>query len=297
MRPFFFFFDSIMNFSAEQFNQLLATLSGGNANQAASFLRNDPAALGPIRQCALGTDKMKKLNIFNEWLEDAGIRMSYIGITSDKEKIILLKTWGGPEIVELIRLEKSHLNARAQAPQQGEAEQEQTYKDLIDNLRLYLSKMVNRTMAMHQLLSTQQGSRSWCEFIRDLERKAKTLNFEKKPYTTEEAIKDAAIFGMNDTSLREKALAEDPDLEKLSRWGQAKETGREDARNLHKETVKRVKPESANENMTVDEIEEMMQTLQIMKLKKAGRYSNRNRKQQCNRCNSEHQPERCPAIG
>jgi len=84
--------------------------------------------------------------------------MSYIGITSDKEKIILLKTWGGPEMVELIRLEKSHLNAQTQA--RGEAEQEDTYNQTIEKLRLYLSKVVNRTMAMHQLLSTQQGSRS-----------------------------------------------------------------------------------------------------------------------------------------
>ena len=284
-----------MNFSAEQFSQLLATLSGGNANQAASAPRNDPAALGPIRQCILGTDKMKKLNILNEWLEDAENRMSYIGITNDKEKIILLKTWGGPEIVELIRLVNSHLNTRVQ--DQEHNEQEETYKDLIDKLRLYLSKMVNRTMAMHQLLSTQQGSRSWSDFIRDLEKKAKTLNFEKKPYTTEEAIKDAAIFGMNDTSLREKALAEDPDLEKLSRWGQAKETGKEDARNLNKDTIRRIKPESPNEHMSVEEIDDMMQTLQVMKLKKAGRYSSRNRKQHCNRCNSDHQPERCPANG
>ena len=81
-----------MNFSADQFNQLLATLSGGNVNQAASAPRNDPAALGPIRQCALGTDKMKKLNIFNEWLEDTDNRMAYIGINIDKEKLILLKT-------------------------------------------------------------------------------------------------------------------------------------------------------------------------------------------------------------
>ena len=40
---------------------------------------------------------------------------------------------------------------------------------------------------------------------------------------------------MNDTSLREKALAEDPDLEKLSRQGQAKETGKE---NVCKSTQK-----------------------------------------------------------
>jgi len=57
-----------MNFSADQFSQLLATLSGDRTPgpAAASATRKDPAALGPIRQCALGTDKMKKLNELNE---------------------------------------------------------------------------------------------------------------------------------------------------------------------------------------------------------------------------------------
>ena len=89
----------------------------------------------------------------------------------------------------------------------------------VERLRYFLARMVNRTMAMHQLLGTKQGTRTWSDFLRDLEKKAKSLNFDKKPYTTEEAIKDAAIFGMNDANLRRKALAKDPDLEKLSRWG------------------------------------------------------------------------------
>jgi len=79
-----------------------------------------------------------------------------------------------------------------------------------ERLRNYLAQMVNRTMAMHQLLGTKQGSRTWGDFLRDLEK-----NFDKKPYTTEDAIKDAAMFGMNDATLREKALAEDPNLKKL----------------------------------------------------------------------------------
>ena len=49
--------------------------------------------------------------------------------------------------------------------------------------------------------------------------------------------------------------------------------------------------------MSTEEIDDMIQSLQVMKLKKAGRYSNRNNKKQCNRCSSEHQPERCPANG
>ena len=33
-----------------------------------------------------------------------------------------------------------------------------------------------------------------------------------------ETIKDAVIFGMNDSMLKEKTLDVDPDLEKLTRW-------------------------------------------------------------------------------
>ena len=67
-------------------------------------------------------------------------------------------------------------------------------------------------MAMHQHLGTKQGTRKRFKFLLDLEKKAKSLNFDKNPYTTEEAIKDAAIFDMNNVSLREKALAKDPIL-------------------------------------------------------------------------------------
>lgn len=141
-------------------------------------------------------------------MEDAENSMDYIVDRQDKEKIILLKTWGGLEMVELIRTEKSNLNARPATAGEGEP----TYPETVERLPNYQAKMVKRTMAMHQLLSTQQGLRTWSNFMRDLEKKAKTLNFGKKPYTTDEAIKDAAIFGMRDSSLREKAPAEDPHL-------------------------------------------------------------------------------------
>ena len=70
------------------------------------------------------------------------------------------------------------------------------------------------------------------DFIKDLENKAHILCFDTIPYKHAEAVKDAAIFGMTDTALREKALAEDPSLDTLVRWGQARDTGREGSNNL-----------------------------------------------------------------
>ena len=115
---------------------------------------------------------------------------------------------------------------------EGDADESQTsvqgeYQETIKGIRELLMRNVNRTMAMYQLMNTRQGTMSWNSFIRDLEIKAKTLNLDKRPYTIDEAIKDAAIFGMNDTQMKEKALAEDPSIETLSRWCQARESGKE----------------------------------------------------------------------
>ena len=161
----------------EKLQPLLTTITATAAVAASvpapgtSSAKNDPAALGPIRQCSLGSDKMRKLALFNEWLKEEENRIDYIGVTNDKEKIILLKTWGGSDITELIKLEKSPLNIKTEPTADGETPAEVTHIQLIERLRVYLSKMVNRTMAMHQLLTIQQGTRSWSDFMRDLERK------------------------------------------------------------------------------------------------------------------------------
>ena len=109
------------NLTQEQFKLLLETMTqtaitaasatvmkqDEGAVQMASTRRNDPSALGLMRQCMLGTDKMRKLTIFDDWLEEAESRMEYIGIADDKEKIILLRTWGGQDIKELIKRQSS----------------------------------------------------------------------------------------------------------------------------------------------------------------------------------------------
>ena len=81
--------------------------------------------------------------------------MDYIGLTNDKEKIILLKTWSGSDFTKLIKLEKSPLNIKTEPTTDDETLAEVTYSQLIEKLHAYLSKMVDQTMTMHQLLTTQ----------------------------------------------------------------------------------------------------------------------------------------------
>ena len=74
-----------------------------DANPPPTTQRNDPSALGPMAPCTLGTNKMTKLTKFEEWVEEAENRMEYIGHQEDKDKIILLKSWGGSELNEFMK--------------------------------------------------------------------------------------------------------------------------------------------------------------------------------------------------
>ena len=97
-------------FSDEQFQQLLAALkpqadqsNNDETTAQASQPKNDPAALGPMRTCDLGTNKMLKLTRFEDWLDEAENRMAFIGTCDDKSRIILLKSWGGKELMDFIK--------------------------------------------------------------------------------------------------------------------------------------------------------------------------------------------------
>ena len=286
-------------FTDEQFKALLVTIIKPQSGS------NDPAALGPMKPFVLGSNKMTRLKHFEDWLEDAESRMKYIGTQDDAAKVILLKSWGGSELVEFMRIHAKVVFDKKPASDSQEALEPDTYEQVIQKTTLEMKRLVNRTMAMHDLLNTQQGDRGWMDFIKDLENKAHILNFDSQPYKHKDIVKDAAIFGMTDKRLREKSLAEDPDLETLIRWGQARETGREGTSTLKQETlsgrVNQVANQRITSDMSDDELDDLMNTLQVMKLRKQGKYSARTPKEppkgSCRNCSSAHLPGRCPANG
>ena len=279
-------------FSDEQFKMLLSAIKSEAVppSPTATSHKNDPAVLGPMPACQLGSNKMMKLTKFEEWLEEAENRMAYIVSNDDFSKAILLKTWGGSEITEFIKTHKITSTS---------------YDEMIEGIKKELTKLVNRTMALHELYTTKQGSMKWMDYIHELEKKVKILNFEKQPYTNNDAVKDAAIFGMTDQRLREKALAEDPDLETLTRWGHAREAGKSDAHTLKDVTggsVKRIGWNSEDSSyMDEEEIDNLIDSLKVMKLKKAGKYSSKYKREEggsvCQRCLTNHEKGRCPAKG
>ena len=108
----------------------------------------------------MGPDKMHKLKRFNEWLEEAQNRMTYLGSETNEEKISLLRAWGGTDLVNFMKLHaKVQFDTIAAVGDEEEIPKD-TYAQAITKIRLVLQSMVNRTLAMHELLTTKQGSRS-----------------------------------------------------------------------------------------------------------------------------------------
>ena len=288
----------------EQLQNLIRALQPQQPQAPPQQQQKSAAALGQMKQLDLGPDKMRKLKKFNEWLEEAENRMKYLGSNTNDEKISLLRAWGGPDLVSFMKL---HAKVKFYIPATDtEAEiAGDTYAQVIKKIRDELQLLVNRTLAMHELHTTKQGNRPWLEFYAEIEERAQNLEFNTKPYTHKDAVKDALIMGMSDKKLMERALTEDPDHDTLMKWGQAREAGKEGVHNLAGGYSSTNCIESIKDDMSETEIDDLMETLSVMKIRKQGRYSGRPRRPQqiamqpihCRNCVTEHPQGRCTAYG
>ena len=50
-------------------------------------------------QCNLGVDKVKRYKRFSDWMKGAEAKIDFMGITTDKQKISLLRSWAGLELL------------------------------------------------------------------------------------------------------------------------------------------------------------------------------------------------------
>ena len=85
---------SSLTLTDNQFKEPLASINptGLKTTQPSDQDNNDhtlknPAALSPMQPLNLGANKMARLKIFDEWLEEAINRIEYIGVSTDKDKI------------------------------------------------------------------------------------------------------------------------------------------------------------------------------------------------------------------
>ena len=314
-----------MSLSADQFQALLAALPGmlGGGGQGAQHVAGAASAVGPMGHCNLGIDKTMRLKRFNDWMKGAQAKIDFMGLNTDVQKISLLRSWAGPELLTYWERE---VGARFTAIPRVEAvgdvaaipaQAPHTYTELLNLTRLEILKHVNRDRSLIDLLHMRQTSGSWMTFVHDLEEAADLCQLETKPFTRDDSIRVAALAGMKDRNLAEKALAEQYTLKTLISTGSTRETSKATADALQGKgatggsSVSRLaRQEERESELSEDEIDRAIADLTIRKLKKSGKYSvrkkdssirvkstqgAREKADRCRSCNSRHDPHRCPA--
>ena len=149
-----------MSLTADQFQQLLAALPGmmGGGGGAAQQALGAASAVGPMGQCNLGVDKVKRLKRFSDWMKGAEAKIDFMGLTTDKQKISLLRSWAGPELLLYWEREACiRFQAVDRVPAAGDvaeipAQAAHIYKELITLTRKEILKHVNRYRSIIDLI-------------------------------------------------------------------------------------------------------------------------------------------------
>ena len=254
--------------------------------------------------CVLGIDKMKRPKVFMDWVKEAQAKIDYMGISDNKQKVALLRSWAGRELLNFwekeARIQFTTIPA-VEATDGVAAVAEitaDTFEEIITKTKKELLIHVSRDRSLTDLLSMKQGDETWMQFISELEDAADLCRLETQPLTREDAIRVAALAGMKDRLLAEKAMTEEFPLAKLVSVGSTRESSRSNVEAMegHRtSSIRRVPEEHRGER-------ENRQLAPGMKLKKARKYSMRSkgegdRKGSCSSCTSSHETGRCPARG
>ena len=261
-------------------------------------------AVGPMGACVLGIDKMKRPKVFMDWVKEAQAKIDYMGISDNKQKVALLRSWAGRELLNFWEKEEriQFTTIPAVEATDGVAAVAEitadTFEEIITKTKKELLIHVSRDRSLTDLLSMKQGDETWMQFISELEDAADLCRLETQPLTREDAIRVAALAGMKDRLLAEKAMTEEFPLAKLVSVGSTRESSRSNVEAMegHRtSSIRRVPEEHRGER-------ENRQLAPGMKLKKARKYSMRSkgegdRKGSCSSCTSSHETGRCPARG
>ena len=172
-------------------------------------------------------------------------------------------------------------------------------------------KHVSRDRSLTDLLSMKQGDDTWMQFISELKDAADLCRLDTQPLTREDAIRVAALAGMKDRLLAEKAMTEEFQLARLVSVGSTRESSKSNVEAMEGNksgNIRRIPDEQRGERdnrqlapgifmeagrSTEEDLDKAISNLTVMKLKKAGKYSIRSkaqgegdRKGSCDSCSS-----------
>ena len=89
-----------------------------------------------------------------------------------------------------------------------------------------LLKMVSRDRAIIDLLRLEQGTRSFIDFLSEVEDQEHLCRTEEMPLTSDDMRRMSLIAGMRDRTLAEKAIAEEYTLKQVIQAGVNRESSK-----------------------------------------------------------------------
>lgn len=267
------------------------------------------AAAGNLQPCVLGRDKTKRYQAFLDWMTQAEAKMAFLGIQVGAKKVAYIRSNAGPELTifweKEVRARFADIAGDAHAGIAAQAAH--TYEELIALSKGEMLSMVNRDRAVIDLLRMSQGDKSAMEFVAAVEDQARLCRADTEPIKETDLTRMALIGGMKDRSLAEKALAENYELKTTIDTMKTRESSKANAVAMRglaagTEEVKRLRSDLAGEESMEEEIDRLERNLQIMRLRKEGKYSSRRRGgeegQKCRSCDLIHEVRgECSAKG
>ena len=179
----------------------------------------DPNLASVGKELILGNEPACYAQLFEEWFEHHHLLAESTGITDDAQILKLLLLWGG----------KDFRTFATDAGVKARGAGADTLDAAVTKIKTKCGAHLNLTMAMYNLMHTDQGSKPVTQFVKEIEEQAKKCQFSEHPYTVDRAKRDALVFGTSDNKLRRDALAQDLDYDKLVKAALSYEQSRQSA--------------------------------------------------------------------
>ena len=185
-----------------QLDRLNAAMQGGGGGGVAGAA----AVVGPMGPCNLGKDKLKRPKRWSDWRKNAENKMRFLKIEEDKQKLNFIRSCAG---AELTKFWEKEMRARFEAKvEEGARVEAHTYEHVVEDTKQILLKLVNKDQAIINLLRLEQGSRSFMDYLAEVENQTHLCH-------NWESLTGEDMKRIRDRMLAEKAMAEEYTLKQL----------------------------------------------------------------------------------
>ena len=151
-----------------------------------------------------------------------------------------------------------------------------TYNQIKEESRKALLKLISRDRAIIDLLRLEQGSKSFIEFLSEVEDQEHLCRTEEQPLNSADLQRMSLIAGMRDRTLAEKAIAEEYSLTQVIQAGVNRESSKANVEAMQARptnAVQRVSYVGGDLDAKINHLQAELED--VMRVRQSGKYSTR----------------------